>query len=88
MFVAKNACIEFVHLMVTVDHLAEAAPILGFLESSGAIDLPAFRSLVADDAKRVGADAAVGEQRKAGRDLDDRRALTYIRGVLERFDVP
>ncbi len=83
MFVAKNACIEFVHLMVTTDQLSEAACIVGFLESSGTLDLPAFRSLVADDAKRVAADAAA-DQLDAGRDLDDRRALTYIREVLRR----
>jgi hypothetical protein len=83
MYVAKNACAEFVHLMVTVDDLPAAACVLGFLEAGGVLDLPAFRSLVAKDSKRIAADATVEAHRQAGRELDDRRALLYMRDVLD-----
>jgi predicted ATPase len=86
-YIGKFACIEFVRMMVRVDRLAEAARIVGFLESTGSLDVSALRSLVAGDAGRIAADAAhdTHHERTLGRDLDDRRALIFMRDVLGRL---
>jgi tetratricopeptide (TPR) repeat protein len=89
-YIGKYACIEFIKMMVKVDRLPEAARILGFLESTGSRDAPALGSLVAGDAGRITGDAehdptheqAIVNERAIGRDLDDRRALTFMRDVL------
>ncbi|MGH9132320.1 MAG: AfsR/SARP family transcriptional regulator [Ilumatobacteraceae bacterium] len=86
-YVGKFACAEFVRMMVKVDRRPEAARILGFLESTGSPDVAALRSLVAGDAGRA-ADSFehdAHDGRKVGRDLDDRRALTFMRDVLDRL---
>ena len=87
MYIGKFACVEFIRMMVKVDRLPEAARILGFLESTGSLDVPALRSLVADDAGGIAVDSerATDHERTIGRDLDDRHALTYMRDVLDRL---
>ena len=84
MYGAKLACIEFIAMMVRVDRLPDAARILGFLESSGALDAPALRTLVSSDAERIATDPTpvTHDERTRGRDLDERRALGFIRDVL------
>jgi len=86
-FIGKFACIEFVGMMVKVGRRLEAARILGFLESSGALDISILRSRFAGDAGTAAADFEpdTDRERALGRDLDDRRALTYIRDVLDRL---
>ena len=86
-YIGTFACIEFVRMMVKVGRPPEAARILGFLESTGAVDVSALRSLVADDAGGIAADSRrdTDRQRTAGRDLDDRRALIFMRDVLDRL---
>jgi hypothetical protein len=86
-YIGKFACIEFVRMMVKVDRLADAARIVGFLESTGSLDVSALRSLVAGDAGRIAADAAhdIHHERTVGRDLDDRGALIFMRDVLGRL---
>jgi predicted ATPase/DNA-binding SARP family transcriptional activator len=86
-FIGKFACIEFVGMMVKVDRRPEAARILGFLESSGALDISVLRSRFAGDAGTAAADSEpdTDRERALGRDLDDRGALSYIRDVLERL---
>ena len=87
MYVGKFACIEFVRMMVKVDRRPEAARILGFLESTGSLDVSGLSSRVAGDAERTAADAEhdTDHERAIGRDLDDRRALIFIRDVLDRL---
>lgn len=87
MYVAKIACIEFIGMMVKVDRLPEAARILGFLDSTGSLDVPALRSLVAGDAGRIAADSEndTDSERAIGRNLDDRRALMFMRDVLNQL---
>ena len=87
MYVAELACIEFISMMVKVDRLPEAARILGFLNSTGSLDVPALRSLVTGDAARIAADSDhdADHERTVGADLDDRGALTYMRDALDRF---
>ena len=86
-YIGKFACIEFVSMMVKVDRPPEAARILGFLESTGALDVSALRSLVADDAGTIGGRLQhdTDRQHTAGRHLDDRRALIFMRDVLDRL---
>ncbi len=87
MYVGKIACIEFIGMMVKVERLPEAARILGFLESTGSLDVPALRSLVAGDAARIatGSENDTAHERTLGRDLDDRRALVFMREVFDRL---
>jgi len=86
-YVGKFACIEFVGMMVRVDRRPEAAPILGFLESTGSIDVSLLRSRFAGDPGESTAhfELDTEHERRAGRELDDRRALTYMRDVLDRL---
>ena len=86
-YIGTFACIEFVRMMVKIGRRPEAAHILGFLESTGAVDVSALKSLVAHDAGTNAAHAQsdTDRQRAAGRDLDDRRALIFMRDVLDRL---
>ena len=86
-FVGKFACIEFVGMMMRVGRRSEAARILGFLEAADSIDVSILRSRFAGDAGEITADLEhdTEDQRSIGRDLDDRRALNYIRDVLGRL---
>jgi hypothetical protein len=87
MHVAEIACIQFIGMMVKVDRLPEAARILGFVESTGSLDVPALSPLVVSDAGRIAADSGhdTDHERAIGSDLDDRHALTYMRDVLDRL---
>ena len=86
-YIGKFACIEFVGMMVRVDRRPEAAPILGFLESTGSIDVSLLRSRFAGDPGESTADLELDteHERRIGRELDDRRALNYMRDVLDRL---
>ncbi len=87
-YIGKFACIEFVGMMLRVDRRAEAARILGFLESTDSIELSALRSRFAGDAgEQIAIDSEhdTAHERAIGRDLDDRRALTYMRDILDRL---
>jgi hypothetical protein len=82
-FVGKFACGEFVRMMVKVDRRPEAARILGFLETTGSPDVSALRSRFAGGDGGIVADFE--HERTIGRDLDDRRALIFMRDVLDRL---
>jgi predicted ATPase/class 3 adenylate cyclase len=98
LYLANLACVEFVNLMVAAGNLAEAARILDHLDATGALDgaLP-WKALVADAAAEVFArprpgsadHRAPGDPVDDGLDdrLDDRRALGFMRDVLERLAV-
>jgi hypothetical protein len=86
-YIGKFACIEFINMMVKVDRLSEAARILGFLESTDSLDVSTLRPFVGRDAAGIAPDAQRGtdHERTIGGDLDDRRALTFMRDVLDRL---
>jgi hypothetical protein len=86
-YIGKFACIEFISMMIKVDRLPEAAHILGFLESTDSLDVSTLRALVGHDAVEIAADAERGmnHERTIGGDLDDRRALTFMRDVLDQL---
>ena len=87
-YVGKFACIEFVRMMVKVDRRPEAARILGFLESTGSLDVSSpqitRRGRRPKDRGRL-SNTTRTTNGAIGRDLDDRRALTFIRDVLDRL---
>ncbi len=91
MFIAKFACIEFVRMMVNVERRPEAARILGFLEGAGSLNVSRLTSLVTGESGETTAssepdvDSSFDHERAIGRDLDDRRALTFIRDVVARL---
>jgi hypothetical protein len=86
-YIGKFACIEFVGMMVRVDRRAEAARILGFLELTDSLDVSLLRSRLAGDPGETAVDFehAMDDERRIGRGLDDRRALHYIRDVLDEL---
>jgi predicted ATPase/DNA-binding SARP family transcriptional activator len=86
-YIGKFACTEFVGMMVRVGHRPEAARILGFLESTDSIDVSALRSRFAGDAGWTESEFEdrMEHERTMGRDLDDRRALIFMRDVLDRL---
>ncbi|ABW11024.1 transcriptional regulator, winged helix family [Parafrankia sp. EAN1pec] len=76
--------VEFVNMAAAVGRLEDAARMLGFLETTGLLEHPAWRTLVDGATARVAADPRVDPEREraGGRRLDDRQALEYMRGVL------
>jgi predicted ATPase/DNA-binding SARP family transcriptional activator len=86
-YVGKFACIEFVRMMITADRRPEAARILGFLESTGSLEVSSLSSRLPVDTERTAADQApdTDHERAIGRSLDDRRALMFIGDVLDRL---
>jgi hypothetical protein len=86
-YIGKYACTEFITMMVKVDRLPEAARILGFLESTDSLDVSALKALVAGDAGTIASESArdTNHERRVGRDLDDRKALIFMRDVLSQL---
>jgi hypothetical protein len=70
-------------MMATIDRLTEAAHMLAYLETINDFGALASRTLVADAARKVVANAThTADPRAVGHHLDDRHALEYMRGVL------
>lgn len=65
--------IEFINMMVNLDHLAEAGRVFTYLGTTGLLDTPAWRTLVADSASKLNSHADTEGPPKG--DLDDRQAL-------------
>ncbi|MEV6520529.1 BTAD domain-containing putative transcriptional regulator [Longispora sp. NPDC051575] len=72
---ASVVCVDFVTMMAQAGRPAEAARMLGYLETVNEFGARAAATLLAGAARDVPADGA-------GRHLDDRGALEYMRGVL------
>lgn len=87
MFRARLACVEFINLMVEVRRPADAARMLGNLETANLRDGSFVRTLVADAVSAIAADPdpTLDQERAVGRDLDDRQALLDMRNVLDRL---
>jgi len=84
---AKNAAIEFITMMAAVDRLPEAAPILGYLASTGDFGALAVRALVADAANKIAlsAEQSPDQFETSGHQLDARQALEYMRDELDEL---
>jgi hypothetical protein len=80
LYMATLACVEFVNLMTTTGHPAEALRVLRHLDAAGSLDgsLP-WRTLVADSAAQLPGSSDDG----ADVPLDDRQALLYMRDALQ-----
>jgi hypothetical protein len=87
-YMAEMAFVEFVNMMARVDHLTEAATVLGHLERSGMLDgaLP-YRALVADAVSAIATkpDLTLVEPPSPALELDDRRVLEYMLEVLDQL---
>ncbi len=81
--------IEFINMMVDDQRLDLAAIMLGYLDETGLLEVegPAFRTLVDEASKTVDADPdALARRRQASGDkVDDRQALSIIRGFLDEL---
>ena len=79
-------CIEFINMMGAIDRRADAARILTYLETTGLLDAPGWRTLIADSATKVAAhtEHTAHQEQTPERDLDDRQALKYMREVLNQ----
>jgi predicted ATPase/DNA-binding SARP family transcriptional activator len=80
--VAMLAAVEFVNMMAALDRLPETERVLGYLRTTGDFGVTALRTLVADAAALVGADAGRTPQPGREQTLDARQALGYMQGVL------
>lgn len=80
-------CIEFINMMTKIDRLSDAASMLDYLESTGLLDAPAWRTLIADSASKVaaGADLSSHREQSPERALDDRQALEYMGEILDQL---
>ncbi|MEA1902873.1 MAG: BTAD domain-containing putative transcriptional regulator [Actinomycetota bacterium] len=78
-------CIEFTNMMTQIGQLTEASCMLDYLETTGILDAPAWRSLIDDSAKIISSsdDIRSGPSREVV--IDDRQALEYMREVLEQL---
>lgn len=86
---ASLACIEFINMMRAIDRLSDAAHILGHLDSTGMLGVegPGFKLLVVDAIADVASSpvASAAHEAAVERQLDERDALVYIRGVLDQL---
>lgn len=73
-------CIEFINMMTAIGRPTEAGRILHHLERSGLLDAPAWRTLVESSAHLI--DRADAKPAPTSEQMDDRRALEYMRDVL------
>jgi hypothetical protein len=79
----QAACVsslEFVNMTAAEGRLPEAATMLGYLETTGLLDGPSWRSLVEPAMRAIG--PGYNQEQARGRSLEDREALEYMRGIL------
>ncbi len=81
--------LEFVNMMVGTEHLAEAAFVLGYFETSGVLDVDGdgFKVLLVEPGMIVGANPGAAQLRAevAARHLTPRDALKYMADTLDGF---
>lgn len=80
---ASVVCIEFVTMMAAIDRVAEAAHMLGYLETANDFGALAARTLVAEVTTKISPSPAAPPTR-----IDDRAALTYMRDILTHLTAP
>jgi hypothetical protein len=83
---ARLAAVEFIKMLAPIDHLSEAARMLGYLGSTGDFGALAVHALVADAAAKIAANAPPGGFDSALPDLDGRHALGTC--VTSSTDLP
>ena len=85
---AANAAVEFINMMAIIDRLPAAARVLDYLRAAGDFGALAARTLVADAAAQVAANAEriPDQDRSPEPRLDARHALRYMRDVLDALD--
>ena len=85
---ATNAAVEFINMMVTMDRFPAAARLLDYLGAAGDFGALAARTLVADSAARIAANAEFIPDHDPAPEprLDALHALTYMRDVLDELD--
>jgi predicted ATPase len=81
------ACVEFTTMMAKVDNMADAARMLGHLETTGLFETPVFRELVSEVTERIAESEGpmLGDQQILGRELDERQSLGFMVEVLDRL---
>lgn len=81
----EAVCVEFISMTATMQRLPDAARMVGYLETTGDFGALASRTIVADAATKVAANTedTPRQEQAAGRDLDQRQALEYMREVLD-----
>ena len=84
---ARNAAIEFINLMTTLGHLPEAEHIRNYLLNTGDFGSRAARDIVAGSPHTSisSREPAPQELHTAGRDLDARQALEYMRDTFDEL---
>lgn len=85
MDVARLAALEFVTMMATLDRLAEAAPVLAYLQTTGGFGELAAATMTADPVGIIHEDAVRGGQPGSTSTPDDlaRDALRHMHEVLD-----
>ena len=87
---AANAAVEFINMMAIIDRLPAAARVLDYLRAAGDFGALATRTLVAEAAAQVAANAdrIPDQDRSPEPRLDARHALRYMRDVLDALEPP
>ena len=84
------ASVEFVNMVAALDRLPDAACLLRYLDTTGLLDAAFWSTQVAAARDRAAAAIRTAPDRDqpAGHRLDDRRALEYMRRVLDELERP
>ncbi|MEL6985456.1 MAG: AfsR/SARP family transcriptional regulator, partial [Actinomycetota bacterium] len=90
---ATIVAIEFINLMVAHRRLDLAATVMGYIDSTGLLEVegPAFRLLVDEASSMIDGDPETTaiRRRSAAEGIDDRRSLQVIRDLLDTLlDLP
>jgi hypothetical protein len=74
-------------MMAAVNRLPDTARMLGFPETTGLLDAPAWRTIVEEAESKIAADVRLHRtnEQMSERNLGDRQALEYMRGVLQHL---
>ena len=74
-------CIEFINMMGTDRPLSDAARMLNYLETTGLLDAPAWRTLIADSASKVAAPPTTPTRNKPSNEISTtvKRLSTWAR---------
>lgn len=77
--------IEFVMMMNSIDGLANAALMLGYVEAMGRLGALVSDTIIADAVTRIAAEPELDQARTAGRALDAHHALDTMHDVLDEL---
>jgi hypothetical protein len=80
------ACIEFINMMAQIGRLTEASRMLDYLETTGLLDAPAWRTLIEGSTNIIASASAGVGVANSDDSMEDRQALEYMRDVLHGSD--